>query len=162
MRHYKFCLPLILLTMTSFPLFAGWDEVVVDLADGEQMRIEISDTLEISFSDGVLHVGDMDTYFEFPMDDLLAVRHTRRPENITVGVGSLSSDTSGSLPVLSISGDKIILKGFSDETVVTVHTLDGRLLHSESVGEDALIDISSMDSGIYILNAGRLSWKIRK
>ena len=141
------------------PAFAQWQSLVVDLRDADPVVLDISSTLAVSFENGIFTISDTDTFIEFPMNDVVAVSHSRRPFNIATG------NEQASLPAderkITLRPGTVLLSGFADGETLTIYTPDGSVVLSRPVAGETEVSLQTLGKGIFILNIGGLSCKIR-
>ena len=158
-RNYRRII-LAVLVAACLPALAQEYRFVVWTGSGGRISYPLSERPNVAHSDGIITVSTTTAAVEYPRTDVskftLAYEDggTVRAENIpAVDKGDFTRH-----------GDTVELSGFDAGTAVSVFTVDGQTVISNSVREDGTLtlDLSHLGSGIYLVTTGSITHKIIK
>lgn len=132
-------------------------QLVVHRTNGETVIFELGQTPVTTFEDGQLVITTTETTVFFPLDDI--VKYTYE------GVEP-HAVTSVSTPFLRVHMDngRVTIEGLDSRTEVVLLSADGQRLAVVKAQEaqPTVLPVDAWPAGVYIINAGALSYKFIK
>ena len=135
--------------------------VDVELSTGEAVRYTFAQQPVVTFpTEGMMNIttgaeGDSRYY---------VISDVVRMSVVSVSVGVDKVTTQGKTVEFSMDGDVIYASNLASGTVIRIFTAGGRLVAETSADDEgrAGIDVRSLDRGVYVMSAGKVSFKFMR
>lgn len=152
-KKYLLTTALFLASITAFAeqyVFVVWTDA------GEQISYPLSDKPKVTQNDDVLVVTTTDTSVEYPKSDV--EKFTLAFQTVT-NVEEIEINSS-----IRHTRECIEMANCRAGSIVTMYSTSGQLIRSYTVADDGTlsIDISALESGIYILSNENITYKLLK
>ena len=132
--------------------------LTVHVKDGSKVTFLLSERPAVTFSDGYLLITSDDADASYPLSDVVKFTFGDVDEENT-GIDSLPVDET----TFGYDGGAIVVTGLKPGSTAKVYTIGGMMVHSESISDGSwTYPLSSLSSGIYIININGKSFKISK
>lgn len=122
------------------------------------MTVALTEGQQLIFSEDSLIVYSQEYHLTFLLSEISGWKYSDTLVSPGLGLDVAYSDS----PEIRAEGDLILIRGAAKGTTVTLTDMCGRIVVSQSIADDgcAMIDIGSLQDGIYIVNCAGLNWKI--
>ncbi len=149
---------LLALLMSAVPLSAADNPVtlVVLTRDNAQHMFVLADKPEVTFEGTDLVVTCVNSTTTFALPDVIRFTYL----NATDAVEEINKDETQ----VNFRDGMIVVNGLKANAAVTVYSVDGRLMRQLKAHEDGNynLDLSELPTGVYIVKADRVTYKIAK
>lgn len=155
------CLAYLLLTFVWLCPVAGYGltstEQVLELhtGSGKVIQFLLDERPVTTFSDGMLNVSAGDFSASYPLSDVLRYTYSSR-------LSSLETVDADNVKIGYVNS-VVHVSGLADGSRVTLYKIDGTVVKSVvAESRNAVMDLTGMASGVYIVSAGDARLKIVK
>lgn len=155
-----FTLLCLLAAGSSAPIYAAtnYKSVVIEHADTQVSRITIESGMTTAIEDGMFVLSCSKGDISYELGD---VRHwTFSTETGDSEWAAISDIKKESALTIDWSGNILHVGNLSDQSVVTVTSLDGRNMLSLKVSGECEIDLGEFAAGVYVVNVNNQSLKV--
>lgn len=128
----------------------GWRSIVIHQQEADDITVNLSDDLEMSFTPSHLMIKSENYNIEIPKANLRRITTNHYIDEIPTGISSPVK-----AGVYSLNGSSISFAVSSD---VSVYRYDGALCISKK--QCIELDLSSLPSAVYVIMVNGLSFKI--
>lgn len=148
----------------SLPLcLAGDPQIVISQTNGTEHIVKIKETGHMSFQPEAIHfysaTGEGPDIFNYKEIEKISIDH----DGTVTGVNQISAETTVLRAFPSPATDFITVSGTGDEPVtLRIYNTAGECMVDIARYSGEKIDVSSMPSGLYLVNAGAGSTKFFK
>ena len=137
---------------------SGSSALTIHVTDGSKVTFLLSERPAVTFSDGYLLITSDDADASYPLSDVIKFTFGDIDDEDT-GIDSLPVDET----TFGYDGGAIVVTGLNSGSTAKVYTIGGMMVHSESISDGSwTYSLSSLSSGIYIININGKSFKISK
>lgn len=126
--------------------------VSIEMKDSSKMDIVITNNVKMNFTDTHLIVLGTGSEVAIERSNLARFTHSY---NADAGVDNVMTDNS-----VRFQGDKVVFHSLPANTAVAVYDMSGTEVISAVAEGDFELDLSGLDSGMYIVNANGNSLKV--
>lgn len=129
--------------------------LVVNLTNGESVRISLTDNPKATFTDTNLVIETDLIKLSYSREEIANFKY----ENSSTGIGDVVRDND---VIIVLSDDNIIIANLKQDTTVKLISTDGVIVASVKPSIDGTANIMTSDfsPGIYIVNTGSINHKI--
>lgn len=156
-----FTLLCLLAAGSAAPIYAAtnYKSVVIEHADTQVSRITIESGMTTAIEDGMFVMSCSKGEISYELDD---VRHwTFSSESgDSDGWAGISDVRKDSAITIDWSGNILHVGNLSDQSVVTVTSIDGRSMFRRTVSGECEIDLGEFATGVYVVNINNQSLKV--
>ncbi|MDO4511714.1 MAG: T9SS type A sorting domain-containing protein [Bacteroidales bacterium] len=131
------------------------DNIIITTKDGSTVSYSLTSLPTASFEGTVFVFKAGDVTVNFPVDDI---------DNIAFGEPTAINDVKQSHITFAVTATQIATSGLSAGDMVEVFSIDGKNLASARADQDgaATVNISALSQGVYVVKAGKQTYKILK
>gem|GEM_PF-1425613 len=136
----------------------GWQSVVVTKSDGSTVAVQGEKDFSATMADGELRFESSKGYIAIPLDEVKRWIYSNEPgdaEWASISAPSVASDI-----IVKRFGNVIILENLPEGSHVGLVALNGVTLLSAVASESYKVDLSDMESGLYLLTFNNQTIKI--
>lgn len=155
----KKVLVLLLAVFASFQLAQAAytnDDLIIETKDGNTVAYHLSTRPVVTFELTDLVLTSTDVKVQYPVTDVKELRFAD-------GTTAINETKVGDI-TFSVSGDMISANGLENGSNLEVYSIDGKEIAKASVDATgkAQVNISDLGQGVYVVKAGKKSYKILK
>lgn len=155
----KKVLVLLLAVFASFQLAQAAytnDDLIIETKDGNTVAYHLNTRPVVTFELTDLVLTSTDVKVQYPVADVKELRFAD-------GTTAINDTKVGDI-TFSVSGDMISANGLENGSNLEVYSIDGKEIAKASVDATgkAQVNISDLGQGVYVVKAGKKSYKILK
>lgn len=131
--------------------------LVVWAKNGTKTYFDLAENPKTTFEDNDLVITCESMTISYPLDQVL--RYTY--ESVSADIDNISLKK---IVRISQRNDTLIMENLKQGTIVSLHTVDGKLVKAHTTGNSRSVAISLSDcpSGVYIVKANDVTYKMMK
>lgn len=132
------------------------DNLVISTQDGNSVAYSLSTRPVVTFEGTDLVLTSSDIVVRYPIIDVKDITFAEATDN---AIGEVKGNIT-----FAINGNRIIAKGLDKGVTMQVFSTDGKSIASAKTNAsgEAIIDISKLGHGIYVVKAGKKTYKVMK
>lgn len=155
----KKVLVLLLAVFASFQLAQAAytnDDLIIETKDGNTVAYHLSTRPVVTFELTDLVLTSTDVTVKYPVTDVKELRFAD-------GTTAINNTKVGDI-TFSINGNMVSANGLTKGDNLEIYSIDGKAIANASVDANgaASVDISVLGQGVYVVKAGKKSYKILK
>ena len=147
-----------ILTAFSIGMYAEQVEtLIVKLKDGSETAFFLKDKPQVTFEGTDLKVASQNGDTTFPLADVLRFTYALKD---TSGI----NETVDRKTSVSFEDDVLVISEIKAGNMVSIYSLDGKLLNQLTPQHTGTyrLNLSELPSGLYLVKAGNITYKITK
>lgn len=131
------------------------DNLLIKTKDGNTVAYSLTTRPVVTFAGSDLVLTSTDVEVKYPIANV---------EEITFVDASAINEIKGDKVAFAINGQVINAKGLANGELVQVYNIDGKAIAQASANAEGTVtvDISTLGKGVYVIKAGKMSYKILK
>ena len=149
---------LLFLIIAAISQSAHADDKVLQVVqtNGEVINIKLKEEPVTTYSNGNLVIRTTKTTITYPLEQVKCYKYKK----VTDGICPQPSMET----TFSEDGETLFFKGLKPNTRIAVYSTSGQLVHMMNSGEQNMVTvtISSLPTGVYIVKANDVTYKISK
>lgn len=152
---------LLLLLLPLFSIVAVGEETVEKLVvwakDGTKVAFALAEKPTITFEESDMIITSNGVEVKYALENMARFTYEK---SSTTGITNLNNGESS----FKLDGESILFPSLKANSTVSVYTVNGTLVLQETVHSDGeySFPISSLNTGVYIVNVNGLTYKIVK
>lgn len=166
-RITRFFLSLLLILSLCAPVFASNEpsQLVVKLKDNTEKIFILANKSTITFDTKKMYVNTTD--FSAELSNVQEFYFKTESTNPPTGIGAVKdngADASSPFTFRFVDGKTVCIDGIDNSVRVNVYSLSGGKVNAkvDRGGDRAVVDLGNQAAGVYIIQAGKQSFKIIK
>lgn len=131
------------------------EALLIQTKDGQTVSYSLTARPVVTFEATDLVLTTTEVSVKYPLADV---------KDITFGSNSSAIDVMNADIAFTINGDQIVAQGLGKGDRLQVYGIDGKVIANAGIDAEgtAKADISSLGHGIYVVKAGKKSYRIMK
>ena len=131
-------------------------KLVVHRISGDKVFFDLNDQPVTTFDDNTLVITTTQTQILFPMDEVGQYTY----QGLAEGIDAAEADGI----IIRHAEGQITINGLSNNALVEIYSLNGQRMIAKYAQESqtTVVDISAYPAGVFIMNAGNVSYKFVK
>lgn len=150
-KIYRILLPALLCVTAQAASAAGYRAMNVNMTDGSQITVNLSDELRVSFTTSEMVITTPGATDEVKVDRSKIAGFTLTDLN---SIDAVTDATPG------FDGRSLSLSSLPEGSVVNVYDAGGLCVMSLDVAGSAVVDLGCLQTGVYIVSVNGMSYKI--
>lgn len=146
-------LTLIFVVAFSLPMWtANYNTICVNLIDGSQVKITMTETLRITFSESDLIATGMESDVTVSKADIVNFTHVYAEET---GIDDIVNGSN-----FTFANGVMAFSSLPAGSVIAVYDLSGKTVFHEVAGGEYMLALDRFPKGLYIVTVNNVSYKI--
>lgn len=128
----------------------GYHQLRVNLTGGEQVSIELSEDLKVSFTEENLEAHGVYADVVIPRVNIVDFEHLEES-----GVDIIGAESG-----VQRVGNSLTFTGLADNSEISVIDMGGRLVSSEKASGQYTLSLDGLTAGVYVVRVNNMSYKV--